>query len=115
VKSQALKILKNQLRAEANKGEFETPISTNMLMEFEKLVKVFSFEFAVENFIAHFELEEQDKVRLVFTTHEYNLKSDFELVEILDQDKGEDSAGLGEGIIAEVENWLTSNNTPTNP
>jgi hypothetical protein len=76
---------------------------------------VFSFEFAVENFIAHFELEEQDKVRLVFTTHEYNLKSDFELVEILDQDKGEDSAGLGEGIIAEVENWLTSNNTPTNP
>jgi hypothetical protein len=84
-------------------------------MDFEKLVKVFSFEFAVENFIAHFELEEQDKVRLVFTTHEYNLKSDFELVEILDQDKGEDSAGLGEGIIAEVENWLTSNNTPTNP
>ena len=76
---------------------------------------MFSFEFAVENFIAHFELEEQDKVRLVFTTHEYNLKSDFELVEILDQDKGEDSAGLGEGIIAEVENWLTSNNTPTNP
>jgi hypothetical protein len=115
VKSQALKVLKNQLRAEANKGEFETPISTNMLMEFEKLVKVFSFEFAVENFIAHFELEEQDKVRLVFTTHEYNLKSDFDLVEVLDQDKGEDSEGLGEKIATEAENWLSSNNTPTNP
>ena len=84
-------------------------------MEFETLVKVYSFEFAVENFIAHFELEEQDKVRLVFTTHEYNLKSDFDLVENLEQDKGDDSTGLGENIVTEVENWLTSNNTPTNP
>jgi hypothetical protein len=77
VKSKNLLVLANQLRAEAAKGQYETPISTNMLVEFGEFVQGLGYEFAVENFIAHFENEEQPSVRLVFQTHEYNLKPDF--------------------------------------
>lgn len=82
IKSEAIRIVAKQLRSEAAKGEFETPISTNMLMELEQFIVIFNYEFAIENFIAHFDLEEQDKVRLVFTTHEANIRADFEELKI---------------------------------
>jgi hypothetical protein len=66
-----------QLRTEAAKGQYETPISTNMGMEFTDLISDLSYEFAAENFIAHFSTDEQASVRMVFQTHEYNLKVDF--------------------------------------
>jgi len=77
--SKALRILMKQLRTEANKGQYETPISTNMGMEFIDLIADLGYEFAVENFIAHFSTDEQASVRMVFQTHEYNIKSDFGL------------------------------------
>ena len=51
-------------------------------MELEQFIGIFNYEFAIENFIAHFDLEEQDKVRLVFTTHEMNIRQDFEDIKI---------------------------------
>ena len=77
VPSKALRVLSKQLRTEAAKGQYETPISTNMLMEFHHFVDALGYEFAVENFIAHFSTDEQPSVRLVFQTHEYNIKGDF--------------------------------------
>jgi hypothetical protein len=77
--SKALRILMKQLRVEAAKGQYETPISTNMGMEFTKLVDDLGYEFAAENFIAHFSTDEQASVRMVFQTHEYNIKTDFGL------------------------------------
>ena len=79
VSSKALLLVTKQLRAEAAKGQYETPISTNMLMEVEDFIKDedLGYEFAVENFIAHFSSEEQASVRLVFQTHEHNIKTDF--------------------------------------
>jgi len=77
VKSKNLLVLAKQLRTEADKGQYETPISTNMLIEFGELVQGLGYDFAVENFVAHFANEEQPSVRLVFQTHEYNLKPDF--------------------------------------
>lgn len=79
ISSKALRILMKQLRTEANKGQYETPISTNMGMEFIDLIADLGYEFAVENFIAHFSTDEQASVRMVFQTHEYNIKSDFGL------------------------------------
>ena len=79
IKSKALLVLMRQLRVEAEKGNFETPISTNMGMEFIELVANLGYEFASENFIAHFGTDEQAAVRMVFTTHEYNIKVDFQL------------------------------------
>jgi len=79
VSSKALLLVTKQLRAEAAKGQYETPISTNMLIEVEEFIKDadLGYEFAVENFIAHFSSEEQASVRLVFQTHEHNIKTDF--------------------------------------
>jgi hypothetical protein len=77
VKSKALLVVAKQLRVEANKGQYETPISTNMLQEFVNFVDPLGYEFAVENFIAHFSSDEAASVRLVFQTHEHNIKTDF--------------------------------------
>jgi hypothetical protein len=76
VDSKNLLELAKQLRSEADKGMYETPIATNMLMEFEKFARDLNYEFAMENFIAHFSDEEQASIRLVFQTYEYNLKDD---------------------------------------
>jgi len=77
VSSKALLVVAKQLRVEANKGQYETPISTNMLQEFVNFVDTLGYEFAVENFIAHFSPDEAASVRLVFQTHEHNIKTDF--------------------------------------
>ena len=79
VKSKALLLLIKQLRAEAAKGQYETPISTNMVMELEAFIEDadLGYDFAIENFIAHFGSDEQASVRLVFQTHEHNIKTDY--------------------------------------
>ena len=92
ISCKSLRILMKQLRIEADKGQYETPISTNMGMEFVELVGSLGYEFASENFIAHFSADEQASVRMVFQTHEYNLKSDLGLeVEIITEHKEEAS------------------------
>jgi hypothetical protein len=84
VSCKALRTLVKQLRIEAAKGQYETPISTNMSIEFMHFVDLLGYEFASENFIAHFSTDEQASVRMVFQTHEYNIKSDLGLeVEIV--------------------------------
>jgi len=92
INSGAILTIAKQLRSEAAKGEFETPISTNMLMELEEFISTFNYEFAIENFINHFDLEEQDKVRLVFTTHESNIRADFEEIKVELVEKEEDQS-----------------------
>lgn len=101
-----LLILANLLRDEAAKGQYETPISTNMLIEFGVMVEGLSYEFAVENFIAHFASEEQASVRLVFQAHEFNIKSDFGIDMAIETDV----ADAGEAIQVELES--ESNNAP---
>jgi Holliday junction resolvasome RuvABC ATP-dependent DNA helicase subunit len=118
VKSQAILNVAKQLRNEAAKGEFETPISTNMLMEFERFITTFNYEFAVSNFVAHFDEEEQDKVRLVMTTHEYNIQEDFNLIEKVVEEQPEEEVGFGEKQLSqEAEEWISliGNNTTTQP
>jgi len=81
VSCKALRVLMKQLRIEAAKGQYETPISTNMGIEFIKFVDMLGYEFAAENFIAHFGTDEQASVRMVFQTHEHNIKSDLGIAE----------------------------------
>lgn len=81
VSCKALRVLMKQLRVEAAKGQYETPISTNMGMEFVRFVDMLGYEFAAENFIAHFSADEQASVRMVFQTHEHNIKLDLGLEE----------------------------------
>jgi hypothetical protein len=98
----SLLVIAKQLRAEASKGELETPVSTNMFMELEKLIK-FNFEFAIANFVAHFDKEEQEKVALVMMTHEYNIKEDFGLTEPQVVNTEDGSTSLSQDSI---DSWL---------
>ena len=99
IKSEAILTVIRQLRSEAAKGEIETPVSTNMGMELERYISIYNFEFAIENFIAHFDLEEQDKVRLVFTTHESNIRAEFEDMPTPVIDKDEDVVSAAEQLL----------------
>ena len=105
VSSKALLVLTKQLRAEAAKGQYETPISTNMLMEISKFIQnpKLGYEFAVENFIAHFSADEQASVRLVFQTHEHNIKTDFGIEVPIDLDVNEPVT-----IEQQLEQWVQS-------
>lgn len=81
VKSKVLVEMAKHLRTEAEKGMYDTPIATNMLMEFEEIALNLNYHFAVDNFIAHFSDEEQSSIRLVFQTYEHNLRDDLGLAE----------------------------------
>jgi hypothetical protein len=101
IKNEAILVLIRQLRNEAARGEIETPISTNMAMELERFMTQFNYEFAIENFIAHFDLEEQEKIRLVFQTHEANLRESFEnlVPEVVEKEAD---------VVSEAEKFLQS-------
>lgn len=101
VKSKALLTMARMLRNEAAKGQYETPISTNMLMEFDKFVDSLGYEFAMQNFIAHFSVDEQASVRLVFQTHEHNIKTDYGIAVPVTLENEADSKSITE----QLEQW----------
>jgi len=76
VQSKQLLELAKKMREQITAGLFETPVSTNMLMEFEQVGVALSVEFAIENFVNHFALDEQAAVRQAVKTYEANLKRD---------------------------------------
>ena len=77
---------------------YETPISTNMGMEFCHFLDALGYEFAMENFIAHFGVDEAPSVRMVFQTHEYNIKTDFGIEIPMQQEKEADSVTIDEQV-----------------
>lgn len=78
VKSQSLQAMVAQLRAEAAKGTYDTPISTAMMIEFEDLSRNLSLPFAVNNFVTHFGVDERASVKLVCDTWSANIESEIE-------------------------------------
>ena len=108
VTSKSLLLLVKQLRSEAAKGQYETPISTNMLMEIEEFIndEDLGYEFAVENFIAHFSSDEQASVRLVFQTHEHNIKADFGIEVPIEIEQDADVT-----ISEQLSQWVASQST----
>lgn len=65
----------NQLRAQLDDGTLETPVSTNMLIEFEDFCLDLSLDFAIENFIAAFNSDERDAIALAFTANRENISA----------------------------------------
>jgi hypothetical protein len=77
VKFPTLRVIAESLR-EAATTDIRTPVSTNMLMEFESfaLNNKLGLEFATHNFIAAFNVSERDAVSRVFDLNEVKLKKD---------------------------------------
>lgn len=54
-----------------------TPLSTNMLMEFERMREMFDMDFAIENFVQHFDSTERNAVREVFKSRRVELDQSY--------------------------------------
>lgn len=77
ISSSALLDLARNLRKESRESNIDTPLSTNMLMEFETIAKgPLGLDFAIENLVNHFTAEERVPVRNVFTVNVRELKRD---------------------------------------
>lgn len=75
VESETLREVSKRLRAQVEEGTLFTPVSTNMLQEFEKIAQ-FNFDFAVTNFVNHFTVEERPSVKVVLDTYSENISID---------------------------------------
>lgn len=80
IASEALRNLASQLRSDAAKGVYETPVSTNMLMEFERIALTAGYDFARMNFVNHFSIEEKPSLNLVLDTHNDRLVESFKML-----------------------------------
>ena len=58
---------------------FDTPISPRILKTFEKLATQLNYDFAVQNMVNAFDIEERSSVKMMLEGAEYNLKSDLGL------------------------------------
>lgn len=77
VTSKALLELSKQLRDQIAQGLFDTPVSTNMLIEFEETARELNVAFAVHNFVNHFPQDDRASIKQVFDTWQSNIDSDF--------------------------------------
>lgn len=77
VEAKTLHTIAGKLRTSQRQGEIETPVGTNMLIEFEQLATGLGLEFATTNFVNHFRLDERESVSYVLNTFQANLKTDF--------------------------------------
>lgn len=77
VKSSTLHTIASKLRASYRQSEIQTPVGTNLLIEFETLAQGLGLDFAIENFTNHFDVQERESVSYVLGTFTANLKSDF--------------------------------------
>lgn len=99
VHMESLRSMANMIRNEAAKGTYETPVSTNMLMEFERISLDLGIGFAVTNFVTHFAVDERPSVKLVCDTYLANLESDLSIliaqqIEKSELDEDNDPLGL---------------------
>lgn len=83
IRTPALIAVANQFRKALQSGEYETPVSTNMLIEFEQHYKYLGYSFAVTDFINHFTIDEREPAKIVLDTHKENLVRGLDKIERL--------------------------------
>lgn len=66
--------LAKQLRDAHDKGEFTTPIPTNALQDLQRVAAKFGADFALANFAARFDQDEQGPLKVVIDTHRVDLR-----------------------------------------
>jgi nitric oxide reductase NorQ protein len=81
ISSDALRALAQQVRGDEG---YETPVSTNMLMEFERMATALSLDFALTNFVNHFRSDEKEPIKLVLEAHKGGIEK--ELLSVPDED-----------------------------
>ena len=77
VASKTLLRITTEVRAMRERGDIDTPLSTNRLQKFEHLVEDIGLSFATDNLIAQFLPSERDAIRNVFSLNRDRLVSDY--------------------------------------
>lgn len=77
VGSKALLDVAKQLRDQIAQGLYDTPVSTNMLIEFEDIANELDVAFAVSNFINHFPQDDRASIKQVLDTWQSNIEASF--------------------------------------
>lgn len=77
VRSTSLRDIAGMLRKQQKNGTISTPVSTNMLMEFERIVGELGIDFAATNFIGHFVEEDRAAARNALSVVRANLEADY--------------------------------------
>jgi nitric oxide reductase NorQ protein len=74
VKSKALLDMAGAIRKRTKEDDYDTPTSTNMLIEFESVAVSLGLDFAVQNFVAAYSDEEQGSIKQLLDLHSPNIK-----------------------------------------
>lgn len=74
--SPALRRLAGEIRARMGE-DFHTPLSTNRLMDFERLVVDLGLGFAIQNLVAAFDETERESLRELFNVNRAGLEADY--------------------------------------
>ena len=112
VQSKALLDMASQIREEIGKGTIKTPLSTNMLVEFEEITKELGLSSAIMSFVNHFDARrERSSVKVVADTWSVNIEREIvgskktkkgkstDDIEIVEVDEDTDLSHLGvEGV-----------------
>lgn len=77
IPSEALLDVASKLRAQVDKGEIDTPVSTRGLMAFVKNIKNVSLDYAIKSYVNGFGDDEREAVKLVMDTAKAGIGRDF--------------------------------------
>lgn len=88
VESASLVQFAMRLRDLTASGEIQTPVSTNKLIEFERIAEQISLDFAVENFVGYFAPGERQAVKEALEHVVLNIATDYGLVAAPEPQKG---------------------------
>lgn len=88
VGSQTLLNLAQTMRSEYESGGLTTPVSTNMLQDFEMLVDDLGFKFAIDNFLSAFDPSERESVKHILDLNTQALRNEYAAITGHDPDRG---------------------------
>ena len=95
IEGSVLRALAKQFRVQNATGDIETPMATNMLIEFEAQLRIFDFDFALANLVRRFEKDERDTVRKVLEAKKSEMVTEYEALWKPTADDGFEVFGTG--------------------
>lgn len=96
----------SKLRKSQSQGDFETPVSTNMLQEFEAIVFEHGLDFAIANFVNTFESDCRSAIQEVFNLDRPNLENDYRKEENLEEEEEIELPDFNSLTLDEIKQWM---------
>lgn len=92
--SDHLREMAGQIRVQVNEGIIDTPVSTNMLMEFETLAVELNLDFAMDNFANAFATDSREAIKGTLRTYRSRIAADIKNIGNKTQEKSRSDSWL---------------------